>query len=48
MTITDPNPAVRNGVHTDNLFATLDVVRETARAGSVPVPGHQPVGQRHA
>ena len=41
------NP-VRNGVDTATLFATLDAVKANAGHRQVPVPRHQPLGQRHA
>ena len=34
MTITDPNPAVRNGVDTATLFATIDAVRAQPEAAA--------------
>ena len=47
MTTTTTEPSVRNGVDTTALFTTLDAVNGATRAGQVPVPGHQHLGQRH-
>ena len=46
MTVTDP--ATRNGVDTAALFATIDVVRESAGSRPVPVPGDQFLGVRNS
>ena len=33
----------RNGVDTEKLFATLDLIKGSAGAGEAPVPRHQPL-----
>jgi len=40
MTITESNPAVRNGVDTSTLFATLDAVKQTPAAAQFQFRAH--------
>jgi hypothetical protein len=47
MTTTEINDPMRNGVDTATLFATLDAVKQAPGGGQVPVPGPQPVAERH-
>ena len=39
---------IRNGVDTEKLFATLDLIKDAAGAREVPVPRHQPLDRRVA
>ena len=37
---------IRNGVDTEKLFATLDLLKAAAGARALPVPRHQPLDRR--
>ena len=46
MTTTETSP-VRNGVDTEALFATINLVKVRPRARRLPVPGVEPLDERH-